>query len=1073
MGYAEPGQRNSSPTLESQSNRGDETDRESNYDSRPSPTKSGSYSPTETRKHRQSDSVASATGTPVLNQNNADTPMSQLSHFSDQGNISLMNNYNVPPLAYADERVSPVTKNSSPPSQQGPDHRVPYFRYFGPTAIVPGFKQMVVQVKEHRRSTGAQTSSAASVESPSSAFAGQSGAAASMFGTVRTPSQSGNEPRTTLDLPFYDPKHPMPNSPLITHLVETFFIHLGCNFPFLQRERFQKDVEDKKVDAILVDAVCAMSARFSTHPLLTTPHVHSFLDESEGVEIPKSEYGQPFAQRAKDAVARTFSCPSVAVVQACLLLAYEEFGGNHDSGLWMYLGIAIRMAQDLGMNKLEGIRFEGRGGPTPKTAKLGDSDKTRSTAEVDNQERKKSADRDSPMIESQKAAEKERVDTFWAVFFLDRVISSGTGRPVTLRDKDVELSFPSQEDMTDTGYPPPFPALIRIIHLYGRVTDLLNNIKEVKHVTPETLHRLAGMEKDLTGIYQRLSPTLHFNVVNFQHYVQIQQGTNFILLHFWFHTLIVLVHQPTLLHSFEGRIQQLFPDSRELSMSSAKTIADILAFAELLDAKSFIGNPFTSQPMYIAACAFLMESAAHTASDPASRDTTPPLAPRSTPSSAPSVSESLLPNADSRGSSMRGNALLNASKAIRPADSKAAKHTLLATAANQNYQRCYKALKSLETYWAGTKYIVTVLDQKVKGIGDPLLYTVEEMESSLEQPNPEPAFTSPGWRRKPSLGVGAGAGASFSQLGHLARPHSRDLDSNFENGVLSPKVDPSQAFGFSLTGTTNSPNSNLTFLYQTTNGEGGTTPNMSQPQINPANTQLPLDNLSSASNAARALRSPSSAYSDMGAPPIPHYPKPQDMNQTNPQSRAGMQHLGVQPSSHPTSLTKFSPMSSDPQSTSEAEMLLGLNSPYGSNSNPSIGTPHLPSTHAGAFDEAPSSHTHTTASHPEAYDYSQVSQHPSDATSLGFYPPGVGAMMGQFVPGQDMMIESQDVDMSALGDVMTAPWMVEYLPQDMLNYFDATAAGAAAQGVTSSGTVQGDPNTGAMGPSGGPTSSRS
>ncbi len=35
-------------------------------------------------------------------------------------------------------------------------NRVPYFRYFGPTAIVPGFKQMVVQVnKEQQRSQGA------------------------------------------------------------------------------------------------------------------------------------------------------------------------------------------------------------------------------------------------------------------------------------------------------------------------------------------------------------------------------------------------------------------------------------------------------------------------------------------------------------------------------------------------------------------------------------------------------------------------------------------------------------------------------------------------------------------------------------------------------------------------------------------------------------------------------------------------------------------------------------------------------------------------------------------------------
>jgi hypothetical protein len=83
----------------------------------------------------------------------------------------------------------------------------------------------------------------------------------------------------------------------------------------------------------------------------------------------------------------------------------------------------------------------------------------------------------------------------------------------------------------------------------------------------------------------------------------------------------------------------------------------------------------------------------------------------------------------------------------------AAKHTLLASAANQNYQRCHRALKSLELYWEGVKYIITVLDQKAKGIDNPLLYTREEMESALEVPRPEPSFTSPGWRRKLSWGT--------------------------------------------------------------------------------------------------------------------------------------------------------------------------------------------------------------------------------------------------------------------------------------------------------------------------------
>lgn len=82
-----------------------------------------------------------------------------------------------------------------------------------------------------------------------------------------------------------------------------------------------------------------------------------------------------------------------------------------------------------------------------------------------------------------------------------------------------------------------------------------------------------------------------------------------------------------------------------------------------------------------------------------------------------------------------------------------AKHSLLASAANQNYQRCYRALQSLETYWAGVKYILTVLDQKAKGVVDPLLYTREEMECALEVPRPEPSFDTPGWRRKLSWGA--------------------------------------------------------------------------------------------------------------------------------------------------------------------------------------------------------------------------------------------------------------------------------------------------------------------------------
>ena len=123
------------------------------------------------------------------------------------------------------------------------------------------------------------------------------------------------------------------------------------------------------------------------------------------------------------------------------------------------------------------------------------------------------------------------------------------------------------------------------------------------------------MAEDLDGIYTQLSPKLAF-IPNFQHYVQACQPSTFLLLHLWFHALIALLHRPTILA--EGRMPQL-------SMSSAKTIADIFQFSEAMGLNiKAAGNPFISQPIYIAACAFLQESASRASRDPTLQQRYPP-----------------------------------------------------------------------------------------------------------------------------------------------------------------------------------------------------------------------------------------------------------------------------------------------------------------------------------------------------------------------------------------------------------------------------------------------------------------
>lgn len=42
--------------------------------------------------------------------------------------------------------------------------------------------------------------------------------------------------------------------------------------------------------------------------------------------------------------------PSTRTVQSLLLLSWHEFGLNNDGNLWAFTGMALRMAQDLGLH---------------------------------------------------------------------------------------------------------------------------------------------------------------------------------------------------------------------------------------------------------------------------------------------------------------------------------------------------------------------------------------------------------------------------------------------------------------------------------------------------------------------------------------------------------------------------------------------------------------------------------------------------------------------------------------------------------------------------------------------------
>lgn len=263
-----------------------------------------------------------------------------------------------------------------------------------------------------------------------------------------------------------------------------------------------------------------------------------------------------------------------------LLLAYNEFGEDRDSGLWSWSGLAIRMCYDLGLHK--------------KQSK-------------------------SDIVEDTFGKK-----VFWSVVCLDRIISCGTGRYTSIPDKDIEHE-PELGTLNNGQRTDPFPYLCRLFMLLGKVSNYLNtyanrngnkpvSFKE-SSVSPSSLspeswdmmEAFAQFQQQVSDFYSTLPPDLLFDVQNFQAFSKLKYSQVFLLLHVWNQALVLAVHHPTIVYpkcQLDVMGLMLNPHA-EATGTGAISIADMAAFADLIEPNSFLANPFLSQPIYMAACASL------------------------------------------------------------------------------------------------------------------------------------------------------------------------------------------------------------------------------------------------------------------------------------------------------------------------------------------------------------------------------------------------------------------------------------------------------------------------------------
>jgi hypothetical protein len=155
-------------------------------------------------------------------------------------------------------------------------------------------------------------------------------------------------------------------------------------------------VRQQSVPAVLLNSMCALASRFSNDPRIRRDPVYLC--------------GELFGNKAKQIIVVLLAVPSYDLVASLLMLSWYEFGCNRDVGFWMYTGMAIRMAQDLGMHKDHDEEYQIGKASAQNTVSSEDIVRLRESGE----EEKVDEDENSMQL-----------NLFWSIYFIDRIISLG------------------------------------------------------------------------------------------------------------------------------------------------------------------------------------------------------------------------------------------------------------------------------------------------------------------------------------------------------------------------------------------------------------------------------------------------------------------------------------------------------------------------------------------------------------------------------------------------------------------------------------------------------------------------
>ncbi|KAL2800036.1 fungal-specific transcription factor domain-containing protein [Aspergillus keveii] len=177
--------------------------------------------------------------------------------------------------------------------------------------------------------------------------------------------------------------------------------------------------------------VLALTARF--HPQLVAYHSPSSPGNPSNPVLASEYYATALRSRLAGVDGASLAVQDLTRVQALLMLALHEWGMCRGKSAWLYVGMAIRLSQAMGLPfELENDVISRDAPPRSPALKI----------EADMFGVRRPTEQKEQTSDDEIAQETKR-RTFWACFILDRCLSSGRYRPRMIRVKELGIQLPS------------------------------------------------------------------------------------------------------------------------------------------------------------------------------------------------------------------------------------------------------------------------------------------------------------------------------------------------------------------------------------------------------------------------------------------------------------------------------------------------------------------------------------------------------------------------------------------------------------------------------------------------------